>query len=74
VDVAHNGLDGVAAARRDSFDVVLCDVGLPDIDGCEVARRLRRIGEDPRRCSSPSRGSAGGTTGNGRRTPASTST
>lgn len=41
VRIAHSGCDGVAAARQLPPDVVLCDVGLPDIDGYEVARRLR---------------------------------
>jgi CheY-like chemotaxis protein len=37
-------MDGVSAAQRGRFDVVLCDIGLPDIDGMEVARRLRATG------------------------------
>jgi PAS domain S-box-containing protein len=41
VETAARGVDGVAAAQRGGFDVVLCDIGLPDIDGMEVARRLR---------------------------------
>jgi CheY-like chemotaxis protein len=42
VEVAHTGQEGIAAARRIGAEVVLCDVGLPDIDGYEVARALRR--------------------------------
>ena len=41
VETAGCGVDGVAAARRVRPEVVLCDIGLPDIDGMEVARRLR---------------------------------
>ncbi len=41
VETAGCGLDGVAAAQRARPEVVLCDIGLPDIDGMEVARRLR---------------------------------
>jgi signal transduction histidine kinase/ActR/RegA family two-component response regulator len=41
VETAGTGQDGVAAAQRGRPDVVLCDIGLPDIDGMEVARRLR---------------------------------
>lgn len=41
VTVAHTGHDGLAAARRQRFDLVLCDLGLPDITGYEVARHLR---------------------------------
>jgi signal transduction histidine kinase/CheY-like chemotaxis protein len=41
VTVVHTGADGLAAARQQHFDLVLCDLGLPDITGYEVARRLR---------------------------------
>ena len=41
VRVAHSGLEGVRAALALPAEVVLCDVGLPDIDGYEVARQLR---------------------------------
>jgi PAS domain S-box-containing protein len=39
--VAHTGPDGVAAARRSRPDVVLCDIGLPGMDGFAVAAALR---------------------------------
>lgn len=35
------GRTGLAEARSGRFDVVLCDIGLPDISGLQVARRLR---------------------------------
>ena len=38
---AASGLDGVAAAEREDVDLILLDINLPDIDGYEVARRLR---------------------------------
>lgn len=38
---AANGLDGVAAAEKEDVDLILLDINLPDIDGYEVARRLR---------------------------------
>jgi CheY-like chemotaxis protein len=38
---AMNGLDGVAVAERENIDLILLDINLPDIDGYEVARRLR---------------------------------
>lgn len=36
-----NGLGVAAAAEKWRPDVVLLDIGLPDIDGLEVARRLQ---------------------------------
>jgi signal transduction histidine kinase/CheY-like chemotaxis protein len=41
VAFASNGLDAVASARTTQPDVAIIDVGLPGIDGYEVARRIR---------------------------------
>ena len=41
VHVAHTGLAGIDAAARFEPDAVLLDIGLPDLDGFEVARRIR---------------------------------
>jgi two-component system CheB/CheR fusion protein len=41
IDVATSGNQGVEMAQRIVPDLVLCDIGLPDIDGDEVARRIR---------------------------------
>jgi signal transduction histidine kinase len=45
VALAESGGEGVEAARRARPDVVLCDLGLPGMDGFAVARALR---SDPR--------------------------
>jgi signal transduction histidine kinase/ActR/RegA family two-component response regulator len=42
VKIASSGAAGVEAARQFSPEVVLCDLGLPGMDGFEVAARLRR--------------------------------
>ncbi|MET0422775.1 MAG: response regulator, partial [Actinoplanes sp.] len=41
VDVAGDGTSGLAAARSSRPDAIVLDVGLPDIDGWEVIRRLK---------------------------------
>lgn len=41
VHVATDGLSGIMKAHELKPDVVLCDIGLPDVDGYEVARALR---------------------------------
>ncbi len=41
VFTAVDGLDGLASASAHQPDVALIDIGLPGIDGYEVARRLR---------------------------------
>jgi signal transduction histidine kinase len=44
VRIAHDGPDGLKAAHEFKPDVLLLDLGLPGIDGYELARRLRREG------------------------------
>jgi CheY-like chemotaxis protein len=39
--VAHDGLEGLESARDFGPDVVLLDIGLPTLDGYEVAKRIR---------------------------------
>ena len=42
VDVAHDGLEGLTSAERGTHDLLVLDVMLPEMDGIEVARELRR--------------------------------
>jgi CheY-like chemotaxis protein len=41
VQAVYNGRDGLKAANQWRPDIVLLDIGLPGLDGYEVARRLR---------------------------------
>jgi DNA-binding response OmpR family regulator len=48
VEVAHDGPSALQAAEVRAPDAVLLDIGLPLLDGYEVARRLRqRLGQKP---------------------------
>ena len=47
VDVAHDGEDGLVAARDRPPDLVLLDLMIPKIDGVEVCRRIRSAGDTP---------------------------
>jgi two-component system cell cycle response regulator DivK len=38
---AMTGLEGVSTAEQQDVDLILLDINLPDIDGYEVAKRLR---------------------------------
>jgi two-component system cell cycle response regulator DivK len=38
---AKSGLEGITIAENQDIDLILLDINLPDIDGYEVARRLR---------------------------------
>jgi len=42
VVAVEDGPQAIAAMREGPFDVALIDIGLPDMDGYEVARRIRR--------------------------------
>ena len=41
---AGDGLSGLAEAENKLPDLILLDINLPDIDGYEIARRLRTLG------------------------------
>jgi DNA-binding response OmpR family regulator len=45
-DVASAGDEALRLARIGQYDVVILDLGLPDIDGLEVLRKLRDRGVD----------------------------
>lgn len=44
---AGSGPEALEVARAYRPDAVLMEIGLPGLDGCEVARRLRRQGARP---------------------------
>jgi DNA-binding response OmpR family regulator len=41
--LAPNGLTGLTQANRESPDLILLDIYMPDLNGHEVARRLRQM-------------------------------
>jgi two-component system KDP operon response regulator KdpE len=47
VIVARTGAEALVAADRTSPDVTILDLGLPDVDGVEVCRHLRRSTRTP---------------------------
>lgn len=44
---AQTGADGLAQAAQRNPEVILLDLGLPDMDGLEVTRRLREWTRTP---------------------------
>ena len=47
VTVAHTGAEGLSRAAQGMPDLIVLDLGLPDIDGVEVCKRLRQWTEVP---------------------------
>lgn len=42
VEVVHDGAEGLARAQTASYDLIVLDVMLPELDGIELCRSLRR--------------------------------
>jgi two-component system KDP operon response regulator KdpE len=47
VRTAANGEEAVVAAAEETLDLVFLDLGLPDLDGTEVIRRIRSFSDVP---------------------------
>ncbi|MFO7545828.1 MAG: response regulator transcription factor [Trueperaceae bacterium] len=43
----ETGMRGLSAVRETEPDLVILDLGLPDLSGQEIARRVRRTGDTP---------------------------
>ena len=45
--VASEGSKGISATESESPDVVILDLGLPDMDGFKVLKEIRRFSDTP---------------------------
>lgn len=46
VEVAENGLSGIEAAIKEKFDIIFCDIKMPEMEGTEVLKKLAGIGTE----------------------------
>ncbi|MFF2480055.1 response regulator transcription factor [Paenibacillus sp. NPDC058071] len=47
VDVCHDGIEGLALALGDDYNLIIVDLMLPGLDGFELCRRIREAKEVP---------------------------
>ena len=43
VEIAENGISGLELIRSNDYDIVLCDIKMPEIDGIEVLKKIMEI-------------------------------
>lgn len=48
VDATSNGQDALAKAKTTPYDAIVLDVGLPDLDGFEIARQVQALAANRR--------------------------
>ena len=46
VDEAENGLEGLKKVTENDYDVVLCDIKMPKMDGIEFLDKAMQLGKD----------------------------
>jgi len=47
VSLAENGLEGVNTVKKEDFDVILCDIKMPKMDGIEALAKINEISDTP---------------------------
>src|SRR4051812_23292173 len=46
VEIANDGIEGIKKAEKENFDLILCDIKMPKMDGIEVLARLQEMNPD----------------------------
>jgi two-component system nitrogen regulation response regulator NtrX len=46
VELAENGLEGIEKFNANNFDIILCDIKMPEMDGIEVLEKINESEKD----------------------------
>jgi DNA-binding NtrC family response regulator len=46
IDTASSGADGFAQAESNRYNIILCDISMPDLNGLALLPRLKKIAPD----------------------------
>jgi two-component system, NtrC family, nitrogen regulation response regulator NtrX len=46
VEIAEDGIEGLEKLEKANFDVVLCDIKMPRMDGIEVLEKIHELDPD----------------------------
>ena len=46
VEVAENGVQGCSMVEKEKYDIIFCDIKMPEMDGMEVLDKLNNMGID----------------------------
>jgi YesN/AraC family two-component response regulator len=46
VDEASDGVEGIAMIQKEKYDIVLCDIKMPKMDGIEVLDKIMQLSSD----------------------------
>ena len=52
VEVADTGLGALEKIQSNNYDLIFMDIGLPDIDGLEVTKKIRAL-QDVKKANTP---------------------
>ncbi len=47
VDIASNGSEALALFQANKYNIILMDIGLPDMNGIQIASEIRRLEKQP---------------------------
>ena len=46
VEIASDGFEGLEKAKENTYDIILCDIKMPNMDGIEVLEKLEEVSPD----------------------------